>query len=167
MEEIWKTIVGYPNYMVSNMGNVKSLNYNNTGKEKLLKPFKNRKGYLQVALHQQEKRKFYYVHRLVAQHFIDNPNNLSQVNNPLNNCASNVEWCDSLYNNNYGAHKEKISKSNTNHPKISKQVLCVETGVVYPSIHQIERELGYNISNISKCCTGKRKTAYGYTWKYV
>ena len=61
-------------------GNVKSLNYKNTGQEQLLKPFKNRKGYLLVGLYKDGKRKCFQVHRLVAEAFIPNPNNLPQVN---------------------------------------------------------------------------------------
>lgn len=165
MEEIWKNVVGYPNYQISNMGNVKSLNYNNTGKEKILKPFKNYKGYLQVALHQQNKRKFYYVHRLVAMAFIDNPNNLKQINHrdecKTNNNVTNLEWCTPKQNINYGTRNQRVRESN------SKQVLCVETGVVYPSVHQIQRQLGFSRGNISSACNGRLKQAYGHTWKYV
>ena len=60
-KEIWKTIDGYPNYMVSNLGRVKSLNYNGTGREKILKPTKNKyNGYLQVCLYKKRKRKIQY-----------------------------------------------------------------------------------------------------------
>lgn len=172
MEEIWKDIQGYEQlYQISTLGNVKSLNYNNTGKEKLLKPSKITDNYLQVSLHKQGKRKMYLVHRLVALHFIPNPNNLSEINHrdedPSNNVISNLEWCDRKYNNNYGTRTEKSTKSNTNHPNKSKQVMCVETGVVYPSTMEIQRQLGFAHSHISKCCTGKKKQAYNYTWKYV
>lgn len=156
MEEIWKNVVGYENYMVSNMGNIKSL-YNG----KILKQRKNNKKYLQVNLHKQGIIKTYLVHRLVAEAFIENPNNLPQVNHidedKTNNAANNLEYCDAAYNNNYGTHNEKLSK----------QVLCVETGKIYSSTMEIQRQLGYKNSNISRCCNGIQKTAYGYTWKYV
>lgn len=161
MIEIFKEIEGYENYQVSNYGSVKSLGNGKTRKEKVLKPFNTTKGYLQVELSKQGKRKNYYVHRLVAQAFLQNPNNYEEVNHKdedkTNNHVTNLEWCDRKYNINYGTLKEKISK----------QVLCVETGVVYPSTMEVQRQLGFAQTNISKCCNGKLKQAYGYTWRYV
>lgn len=161
MIEIFKDIEGYKGYQVSNYGNVKSLNYNRTGKEKILKPTKNSDGYLQVSLHKDGKRKTCKVHRLVAQTFIENPNNLPQVNhkdeNKQNNNVENLEFCDSQYNINYGTRNEKISK----------QVMCVETGVVYPSTMEVQRELGFFQTHITLVCNGKRNTAYKFHWCYV
>lgn len=68
MQEIWKYIPNYPNYQVSNLGNVKSLNFN---KEKILKPFINNSGYYRVAISKNGKKKKYYVHQLVAMAFIE------------------------------------------------------------------------------------------------
>ena len=67
--EIWKKIEGYENYEVSNLGNVKSLNYNHTGKEQILKAGKTKQGYLYVILHKNGKRKKYLIHRLVYETF--------------------------------------------------------------------------------------------------
>lgn len=171
MKEEWRDIVGYENYQVSSMGRVKSLNYNRTGMEKILKPAKNKDEYLQVALYKQNKRKYYKVHRLVAMAFIDNPQNLEQINHrdecKANNCVSNLEWCTRLYNQNYGTRNQRAAASNTNNPKRSKQVLCIETSVVYPSTMEVYRQLGFSRGNISECCNGKRKTCGGYTWRYV
>lgn len=157
MEETWKDIQWYDGYQISNLGRVKSFKYN---KEKILRP-KNVKQYLIVSLCKQGKVKNYLVHRLVAEAFIPNPQNLPQVNHidedKTNNCMDNLEWCDAKYNSNYGTRNEKISK----------QVLCVETGIIYPSTMEIKRKLGFVQSNISMCCNGKRKTAYGHTWRYV
>ena len=72
MEEIWKDIKDYPNYMVSSMGRVKSLGNDKTRKEKILKPVKNNYGYLNVVLHNNGKRKMITIHRLVAEAFIEN-----------------------------------------------------------------------------------------------
>ena len=182
--EIWKEIEGYEAlYEVSNLGNVKSLKRN-----KIRKLSKDRYGYLFIALSKNDVKKQYKIHRLVAQAFIENPNNYEEVNHKdedkTNNKVENLEWCNHKYNANYGTaiqrrlltekqnpkRKEIIDKrrkSNTNHQNTSKQVLCVETGVVYPSTHQIERELGFYQQNISNACTGKYKQAYGYTWRYV
>lgn len=92
-KEIWKTIDGYENYQVSNFGNVKSLNYRNTKKPKILKNIKMKIGYNSVTIN----KKIFYVHRLVAIHFIENPFNKREVNH-LNgikndNFIENLEWC--------------------------------------------------------------------------
>lgn len=156
--EIFKEIEGYENYQISNLGNVKSLKF---GKERILKPAKDKGGYLTVDLFKQGKHKTYKIHRLVAQAFIENPNNLPEVNhkdeNPANNTIENLEWCTREYNINFGTRTEKCSK----------QVLCIETGVIYPSTHQVERQLGFAQGYISNACNGKCKQAYGYHWKYV
>ena len=173
MIEIWKDIEGYYGlYQISNLGRVKSLNYRRTGKEKILKQAKTKLGYLFVFLkHKQEKAKPYYIHRLVAEAFIDNPNNLTEINHidedKTNNASSNLEWCTRLYNINFGTRNERSRISRTNDIKRSKQVLCVETGKIYPSTKEVQRQLGFRQGNISKCCNGKGKTAYGHTWKYV
>lgn len=172
MEEIkeeWRDIEGYENlYQVSNLGRVKSLKF---GKEKILKLKKTWDGYCIVGLCQQNKRKDYLVHRLVAQTFIDNPQNLPQVNhrdeNPLNNDVQNLEWCTPKQNINYGTHNQRSAASRINHPKRSKQVLCVETGKIYPSASEVERHLGFSQGNISSACRGKLKTAYRFHWRYV
>lgn len=166
MEEIFKDIEGYEQlYQISNLGRVKSLNYRHTGKEKILKQKTGKDGYCIVGLCQQNKRKFYYVHRLVGQAFIENPNNYPMVNhkdeNKENNCVSNIEWCDAKYNTNYGTAIERRVE------KLSKPVMCIETGEIYSSTRELERQLGFGQGNISQCCNGKRKTAYGHTWRYV
>lgn len=117
--ERFKNIEGYEGlYQVSNLGNVKSLNY---GKERILKPIKNGKGYLQVILCKNGKHKMYQVHRLVATVFLPNPNNLPCVNhkdeNSLNNCLYNLEWCTYSYNNSYGTKNQRtISTRRINDP---------------------------------------------------
>ena len=172
--EIWRNISENPNYQVSNMGMVKSLNYNRTGKEKVLKLCKNSDGYLSVNLCKDGKAKNIKVHRLVAEAFIENPLNLPQVNH-INECKTdnrveNLEWCDNRYNINFGTRIERvtksISKANTNNPKLSKKVLCVETGLIYQSTRDIERQFGFNHSHICACCNGKHKSAYKFQWKW-
>lgn len=89
--------------------------------------------------------------------------------NPLNNTVDNLEWCDIAYNNKYGTRLERVAAKRRNNTKESKKVLCVETGVIYLSIHDVERKLGFKHSNISGCCHNKpkHKTRYGYHWKFV
>lgn len=168
MNEIWKTIDDYPDYMVSNMGRVKSLGNDKTRKEKILKGGKDKYGYLFVKLWKEGKHKMFRIHRLVATAFIDNPNNLPQVNHidedKSNNRVDNLEFCTAEYNLNYGTHNEKIAKS------LSIPILQFsKTGDFikkWDSTMQVERELGINQSSITKCCKGKRKTANGYIWYY-
>lgn len=120
MNEEWRPIEGYEGlYEVSNTGRVRSLDmYVKIGygsyrlhKGKVLSPGKNKDGYLLINLHCNEKNKKCLVHRLVAQAFIPNPDNLPQVNHKdedkLNNRVENLEWCDAKYNINYGSRKDK------------------------------------------------------------
>ena len=112
MTEIWKNIDGYEGkYQVSNFGQVKSM----IGQEKVLHPKKHRNGHLQIGLHKDKKRKTMYIHRLVAQAFIPNPDNLPCVNhkdeNPNNNNVDNLEWCTQKYNCNYGTRVDRIMET--------------------------------------------------------
>jgi hypothetical protein len=175
--EIYKDIAGYENlYQVSNMGNIKSLgngnsNNSNNSKEKTLKLSKNRDGYLKVDLCKEGKVKTYQVHRLVAEAFIENPNNLPQVNHrdedKTNNASGNLEWCTPKQNINYGSHNQRSAASRINHPKRSKQVLCLETGKIYPSTMEVQRQLGFAQGYISMCCNGRCKQAYGFHWTFL
>ena len=168
MEEIWKDIEGYENlYQVSNMGRVKSMGNGNSNKSKemIMKQTKNRKGYHMIRLCKEGVGKGFSVHRLVAQAFIPNPNNLPQVNHideeKTNNIVDNLEWCTAEYNVKYGTRTDKTSK----------QILQItsENKVVrfWKSIRNVENVLGFSNSNIQKCCVGKKNTAYGYKWQYV
>ena len=167
-KEIWRAIKGYEDlYEVSNFGRVKSLfRY-----KKVLKPIKDINGYLKVNLYKNGNHKFVNIHKLVANAFIDNPKNFKYINHKdedkTNNRVENLEWCSFYYNLLYGTRLERTVAKIRNNPKKSKKVLCVETGVVYLSTHDVERKLGFNSYNISRCCNNKHKTHYGYHWKYV
>ncbi|MBQ2397422.1 MAG: NUMOD4 motif-containing HNH endonuclease [Bacteroidales bacterium] len=169
MTEIWRDIEGYVGcYQVSNLGKVKSLKY---GKERILTASKSIYGYLIVNLRKDGKQKHYLIHRLVASAFLPNIDNLPQVNHidedKTNNRVENLEWCSAEYNSNFGTRNKRSGYKRINHTSKSKKVLCVETGKIYPSAHQVERDLGFLNGNISKVCNCKRKSAYGYTWRYV
>ena len=153
--EIWKDIKDYEGlYWISNLGLVK----NKHGK--ILKPRLSSNGYYNICLYKNSKAKCYTVHRLVAEAFINNPDNLPEINhkdeNRLNNEASNLEWCDRKYNQHYGSAIKKISKP----------VLCVETGIIYCSMIDASRKTNITIANIHKVCNGSRETAGGYHWIY-
>ena len=166
MEEIWKDIEGWEGYyQVSNMGNVKSLNYRRTGKEGILKPKKDKDGYLVVCFNNDNKIKYYLVHQLVAQAFIDNPENYNEVNhkdeNKQNNCVDNLEWCNRAYNINYGTRNQKISKPVVGINKVSGLILEFE------SVHEAERQLGIAPCNICACLKGRQNSSGGFYWYYA
>lgn len=168
--EILKPVAGYEGkYAVNNLGEVWSLNYRSTGKPKILKPVKDNHGYPKVKLCKNGKVKQFFVHRLVASAFIDNPERLPFINhkdeNPLNNRVENLEWCDCAYNINYGTCIQRRTE------KLSKPVFQFSVAGEFirewPSTRSVQRELGYGQGHISKCCLGIRNTAYGYIWKYT
>ena len=129
MQEIWKDIPNYEGlYQASNLGRIKSVQriakkeYKNNRivKEKIMNGTKNQDGYLKAHFKNKELNidKGLFIHRLVAQTFIPNPNNFPQINhidgNKLNNCITNLEWCTNLYNQQHawknGLHKAKKGK---------------------------------------------------------
>lgn len=165
MKEIWKDIEGYEGkYQVSNMGRIKFLKFK---KIRILRSEKDVNGYLRVTLHKNGIIKRYKVHRLVAQAFIPNPNNLPQVNHKdedkTNNNVSNLEWCDAKYNMNYGTARKRMIE------KIQKVVIQIDINTnvivnIFPSVKEAKTQTG--ICHISSCCRNERKSAGGYKWKY-
>lgn len=169
--EIWKDIKGYEGiYQVSNLGRIKSLNFNQQKYEKILKPQKAKHGYYLISLKGNQK----LLHRIVAQTFIDNPNNEKVVNhkdgNKLNNNVENLEWC-SYSDNLKHAYNNKLKIATSNHLK--KKVIQYDTKgnfiKIWDCIKDIEKELNIKHSNISKCCKHKIhfNTAGGYKWEYL
>lgn len=173
--EQWRMIPDYDGlYMVSNLGRVKSLNFHQTGRENLLKPYKSKMGYLSCTLWKNGKPKILKLHRLVAMAFIPNHENKPYINhkdeNPLNNCVDNLEWCTAQYNTNYGTGNSRRSETLTNGKtakKIAQYSLDEKLIKIWPSMSEITRQLGYPFGNISRCCRGNGKTAYGFIWKYA
>ena len=178
MKEIWKDIQGYEGkYQVSNLGNVKSLNYLRKRIEHLLGLY-SRRGYLCVVLSKNGIHKNFSVHRLTAQAFIENPENLPQVNhiddNKLNNRVENLEWCTAKYNSNYGTHNERMLKTKklrnceTYARIVSQFTLDGKFVKEYNSITEAERCTGIKRGNICYCCKNIKgyKSAGGFKWKY-
>ena len=187
--EIWKSVVGWEDlYEVSNFGNVRTLHYK---KPYLMHPVLDAKGYRRVSFTRVNSKKYkrFAVHRLVAQAFIPNPDNLPEVNhkdeNRQNNRVDNLEWCTNKYNCNYGNFKQKVSDSRIgikfseihldnlrrSHVKVQgKPVLqCDRNGVIlneFDSMSDASRSLGISVVSISHCCRKISKSAGGYVFKY-
>lgn len=183
MKEIFKDVIWYEwLYQVSNLGNVKSLKF---WKEKKIK-WRDIEWYLQVALFN-NGRKGVFIHRLVAQAFISNPENKPQVNHKnwikTDNRVENLEWSTHSENQ---LHRYKIlghkSVFQTNHPKymlwklwkeskISKQVNQYDLQWnfirTWEWINFMCRITWFWVWNISSCCNGKIRTAYWYIWKFI
>ena len=165
--EIWKDVVGYDGlYKVSNKGNIHSVERKDTiGRKcggRTLRPRYHKHGYLHVVLHKNGIKKNKLVHRLVAEAFLPNPNNFLEVNHldeiKDNNELSNLEWCDTMYNVNYGTRNKRVGR------KLSKEVKAVnvETGEVHTFGSTIEaKSKGYSNGNVSQACKGVYKSSNG------
>lgn len=151
--EIWNNISGFEEYQVSNLGRVKH-------KNKILKPRKNKGGYLSVALWSNKVRKDKLLHRLVAEAFIPNPDNKSEIDHinadKTNNRVENLRWC---------TRKENINNPlNLAHFKRCPVVKLSTTGKCL-ELYSTALLTGQH-SNVVKCCKNERKTAGGYRWLY-
>ena len=162
--EVWKDIEGYEGlYQVSNLGNVKSFPRHGTRTNQVffLSQSKDSKGYMRVWLSNGKVQKNFKVHRLVASAFVENPNNLPQVNhkdeNKQNNSLLNLEWCNRKYNCNYGTRLDRQRK----------RVFCKELNEEFADAREAQRKIGVLKSSIQKCCRGAQKTAGKMHWQYV
>lgn len=170
--EIWKQIKDYPNYEVSNLGNVRSRQrkvtqlghknvYTRIMQGKMLKPRLQNSGYLIVWLSQDGKTKPFTIHRLVAAAFVEGSGN--DVNhkdgNKLNNWAENLEWVTRSENI---THAYRVLKR-VKHQQ--KAVICIETGEHFASMREASKQKGVNAISIGHCLAGRNKTAGGFTWK--
>ena len=168
LKEIWKPIVGYDDfseyYEVSNLGRVRSLPRYHSTEVYYLNPTKNgRDGRLSVMLSNRGKYKRVAIHRLVGLAFVDNPNGYKELNhkdeNPLNNRADNLEWCDRKYNMNYNGLQFRM------HDKIKTPVIGrSEDGKILKFESQSEaRKSGFYPSHY----LGTGKKYKGYVWEYA
>ena len=133
-------------------------------KKKFLTPRDN-KGYLYVYLYKDNEKKKCYLHRLVAEAYIPNQENLPQINhkdeNKANNCIQNLEWCDASYNTNYGTCIERRAS------KHKKPILQYDLDGNFIREWSSATDVGREVKNgICDCLKGRKKSAYGFVWKY-
>lgn len=173
LEEVWKDAVGFEGrYQVSNYGRVKSLGFYNAKRKcfrkgVILKQGINSKGYLRVNIKNcNSLRKNCQVHRLVAQAFIPNPNNMPEVNHingiKSDNRVENLEWVSAKQNTQH-ALKNGLRKS------YYRPVCKIKNGIVieeYESIMEASKKNNVKRSGISRVLAGRRKTTGGYEWRY-
>lgn len=163
MKEIWKDIEGYEGlYQVSNLGKVKGLR-----KNIILSPSNGE--YKKVILCNKGERITKPIHRLVAEAFLDNPYNKSQVNHingdKLDNRLDNLEWVTQSENTVH-AYKMKLNKPFKAIYYVLQYDLQGNFIKKWNCLKEISKNTNFNKPNIMYCCQGKYKQAYGYKWKY-
>lgn len=177
MEEKFLDIPGYEGrYQISNHGNVRSLNYQNTGKSKLLTPVKHHMGYLLVHL---GVKKIKMIHTLVAEAFIPNPEQKPFVNhidgNKHNNDVSNLEWVTSKENMEHAIktglrdpHKNNkpMGDNNPTRRPILQYTLDGQFVKRWECISEAARQIGCNPSQINNNAVGRCKSCHGFIWRY-
>lgn len=167
--EVWKEVLGYDQlYEVSNMGRVRTRFVKGKGYTKdyiILNPLDNGNGYLRFNWRSNNKQRTIYLHRLVAELFVDNPRHLTEINhldeNKHNNCANNLEWCTHKENCQYGTRNIRVAE------KTRKKVLCVETGQIFSSMKDAAIYLNVGNTAISNCLNGRSETCCNYHWRYA
>lgn len=147
-------------YAVTEDGRVWSYRSN-----KFMKLGNHHSGYLNVRLFKNGQGKSYSVHRLVAEAYLPNHENLPCVNhkdeNKLNNSVENLEWCTVQYNTNYGSSRDRAAD------KLKKPIYCIELDKTFDSARDAAEQLGFERTNICCALCGRSKTAYGYHWRYA
>lgn len=185
MKEVWKPVADLEDkYLVSNLGRFFSKYL-----KRIMKQATDKDGYKLITLNNKTRR----AHRVIAETFIPNPDNLQQINhkdgNKENNVIDNLEWCDSFYNmqHRYRVLKQKpynfgLKMSEEQKLKLSiikkgkntlgdnaraRRVLCIETGKEYSCAREAEIEIGVSKGCVAHCAKGYVKTSGGYHWQYV
>lgn len=164
--EVWKNTI-YEKYMVSNYGRIKSIPIGNKHEkidEHLLTP-SIVKGYYSVVLYANRKFINKPIHRLIAETFLDNPNNYNCINhkdkNKLNNNVENLEWCSYSHNSSWSLSKP-INKIDI----VTKKILATyESAIQACKDNNISKNCN---NNILDCCNRRRLNTYkGFIWRFV
>jgi hypothetical protein len=172
-DEVWKDVVGYEGlYRISNQGTVCRL-YKN-GKVNFMTP-RILNGYWRVKLCNCNTQKEYFLHRLIAQAFIPNPDNKPEINHingiKTDNRIENLEWVtrseNAIHATKTGLLKYSEYRYNRARDVNSKPVMCIETGKIYASYTEAGEDIKTDAAHIGECISGKRSTAGGYHWKLV
>ena len=156
--------------MISKNGYLKRIKTN-----RIFKPCVTKNGYYQVAIPINGKQKTVYIHRLVANNFIANPNNYNEINhidgNKLNNNVSNLEWCTRNHNIKEAYRLNLLEVPKGEKHWSSKKVLQYNlyTGEItrWNSMMDIKRELGYSTGAICDACKGNIPTYKNSYWEYI
>ena len=161
--EEWKDIEGYEGvYQISNKGRLKHIQVKNQC-EKLVSLYQERTGYLRITLSHKNKRKKISIHREVAKLFIPNPKNLETVNhkdyNRTNNNVDNLEWMTA---------KDNLLYSIDRHYRKAVIQMDLQGNILkeWSSAYEVEKQIGYKATTISRCCLGKNKTYMKCLWKF-
>lgn len=188
MSEVWKDVEGYEGlYQVSNLGRVKSLNYNKTGKSKIMKSHLNSKGYYVVALSKSGVHKTKCIHVLLAQSFIPNPEGKPTVDHinrdKTDNRIENLRWATRLEQTlnrdpETNRRSAETKRKNGDYEKLKemnkklkgKAVIGISLDdghvIAYETIRTAEKD-GFVSAGICACCKGKKRQYKGYVWKYI
>lgn len=170
--EIWKSHPEYAGIEVSTFGRVRTLGRMESSKKRVryrkgqvLKQSNDNGGYRQVGVLIDGKRITKTIHRLVAQTFLPNPENLPEVNHKdndrTNNNVSNLEWCTSSYNRRYQEEFGISSTEARGHPLLAIDLNTMEVSR-FRSQHEAGRNLGINVGSINMVIKGKRNQAGGF-----
>ena len=155
-------INGLDHYAISNYGNIKNVKSGN-----ILTSVLNKQGYLGYTFYQHGKKKSLRIHRLVALHFIPNPENKPYVNhkdgNKTNNHADNLEWCTVKENDN---HARKNGLKDQEKPILAQEISTGDT-FSFKSVTEAGAILGINTGTICKVLKGRRNKTHGYKFSYL
>ncbi len=164
--EIWKDIPEYEwMYQVNNLWLIKSFKHKKNWK--LLTPIKDTNWYFFVSLLILWKPKYFRINRLVAEAFIENPDNKPQVNHinwiKTDNRVENLEWCTPWYNQ---THAYEMWLKTPSSKTVIQYTLNFEIIREWESTVSIFKNLWLHTSNISNCCNWKKKTCWWFIWRY-
>lgn len=163
--EIWKIVENFNMYEISNLGRLRK-NYKK-GTTKILKPDVINGGYLRYTLSKDGKTYRFIAHRMVATHFIQNPNNYPDINHidndRTNNKVENLEWCTPKMN---AEHREKQDR-NPSCRKVYQYDKDLNLIAVYKSTRECARKTKYCKSSIQVWCQNRNiKPKNPYIWSY-